>query len=155
MCQTSSLAKSRVHVRDLEDQARDTAEAIRQHRCARERAEKSAEELRIALDAAQEDLRKKDRFYVEWYDFSQKMSVQNKDLWALISSMTEELGMAHRSYEVTKERAVKLEKTVASLQGELALAREKLSEVDRLRAERARLSALCDELEEEVRRGAE
>ena len=33
------------------------------------------------------------------------------------------------------------------------MAQEKLSEVDRLRVERARLSALCDELEEEVHRG--
>ena len=49
---------------------------------------------------------------------------------------------------------VMLVKMVVSLQGELALAREKSSEVDRLRAERARLSVLCDELEEEVRRGA-
>ena len=68
--------------------------------------------------------------------------------------MTEELGTAHRSYEVTEERATKLEKTVASLQGELALAQEKSSEVDRLRAERARLSMLCDEIEEKVHRGA-
>ena len=74
------------------------------------------------------------------------MSAQNKDLRTLIGSMTEELGMAHRSYEVTEERAIELEKTVASLQGELALARERSSEVDRLRAERARLSALRDEL---------
>ena len=55
---------------------------------------------------------------------------------------------------MTEERAAELEKTMASLQGELALAREKSSEVDRLWAERARLFALCDELEEEVRRGA-
>ena len=46
--------------------------------------------------------------------------------------MIEELGMARRSYEVTEEQAVELEKTVASLQGELALAQEKSSEVDRL-----------------------
>ena len=69
--------------------------------------------------------------------------------------MTEELGTAHTSYDVIEERAAELEKMVASLQGKLALAREKSSEVDRLRDERARLSALCDELEEEVRQGAE
>ena len=46
--------------------------------------------------------------------------------------MTEELGTAHRSYEVIEERAAKLEKTVALLQGELALAWEKSSKVDRL-----------------------
>ena len=34
------------------------------------------------------------------------------------------------------------------------MAWEESSEVDRIRAERARLSSLCDELEEEVRRGA-
>ena len=67
------------------------------------------------LDAAQEDLRKKDRFCIERYDFSQKMSTQNKDLRVLISSMIEELGMAHRSYEAIEEWVVELEKTVASL----------------------------------------
>ena len=71
------------------------------------------------------------------------MSAQNKDLQALIGSMIEKPGMARRSYEVTEERAVELEKTVASLQGELALAQERSSEVDRLQAERARLSTLC------------
>ena len=73
-CQVSSLTKSRACIRDLEDQARDAGEALQQHRSARERAEKSTEELRVALDAAQEDLRKNDRFCVEQYDISQKMS---------------------------------------------------------------------------------
>ena len=52
VCQESSLTKSRACIRDLEDQARDTGEALWQHRSAQERVEKSAEELRIALDAA-------------------------------------------------------------------------------------------------------
>ena len=65
MCQASSLTKSHAHVRDLEDQARDVGKALRQYRYAWERAEKSTEELHVALDAAQEDLRKKDRFCVE------------------------------------------------------------------------------------------
>ena len=73
------------------------------------------EELHAALDATQEDLRKKDQFCVERYDFSQKMSALNKDLWVLIGSMTEELGTARRSYEVTEERVAELKKTVASL----------------------------------------
>ena len=38
------------------------------------------EELRAALKAAQHDIRKKERFSIERYDFSQKMSAQNKDL---------------------------------------------------------------------------
>ena len=55
-------------------------------------------------------MRKKDRFCVEQYDLSQKMSAQNKELRALIGSMTEELGTARRSYEVTEERAAELER---------------------------------------------
>ena len=60
------------------------------------------------------------------------MSTQNKDLWALIGSMTEELGTTRRSYEVTEEQATELKKMVASLRGELALAWEESFEVDRL-----------------------
>ena len=65
VCQASSLTKSHVRVRDLEDQARNAGEALRQHRCAQERAKKSVEELCTALDAVQEDLRKKDRFCIK------------------------------------------------------------------------------------------
>ena len=67
------------------------------------------------LEAAQHDIRKKERFCVERYDFSQKMSAQNKDLRALIESMTEELGTARRPYEASEERVIDLEKTVATL----------------------------------------
>ena len=52
VCQASSLTKSRMRVRDLEDQARDAGEALRQHRSAKKRAEKSTEELCAALDTA-------------------------------------------------------------------------------------------------------
>ena len=60
------------------------------------------------------------------------MSAQNKDLQALIGSMTKDLGTAHRSYEASEERVSDLEKTVATLQEDLASAREKSSEVDGL-----------------------
>ena len=103
MCQANSLTKSQAHIRDLEDQAWDVGEALRQHRCARERAEKMEEELRAMLKATQHDIRKKEKFCIERYDFSQKMSAQNKDLRALIGSMIEELGMARRSYEASEE----------------------------------------------------
>ena len=46
--------------------------------------------------------------------------------------MIEKLGTARRSYEVTEEQATELEKMVALLRGEMALAREESSEVDRL-----------------------
>ena len=61
------------------------------------------EELRAVLEAAQYDIRKKKQFCIERYDFSQKMSTQNKTLRKLIGSMTKELGMARRSYEASKE----------------------------------------------------
>ena len=73
------------------------------------------EELRAMLEAMQHDIRKKKRVYVKRYDFSQKMSAQNKDLQALIRSMTEELGTARRSYEASEEWVIDLEKMVATL----------------------------------------
>ena len=60
VCQMNLLSKNRAHVRDLEDQVRDAGEDLRQHRCARERAEKVKEELRATLEAAQHDIKKKE-----------------------------------------------------------------------------------------------
>ena len=84
--------------------------------------EKVEEELRAALEAAQHDIRKKEQFCIERYDFGQKMSAQNKDLRVLIGTMTEELGTARRSFEASKERVTNLEKTMATLQEDLASA---------------------------------
>ena len=78
------------------------------------------EELRAMLEATHHDIRKKKRFCIERYDFSQKMSTQNKDLRALIGIMTEELSTAHRSYEASEERVADLEKMVDTHQEDLA-----------------------------------
>ena len=68
-------------------------------------------------------------------DLSEKLSAQNKDFRATIGSITEEISMAHRSFEASKERAIDLEKIVAALREDLTLARKGSSEVDELRAE--------------------
>ena len=54
--------------------------------------------------------------------------------------MTEELGIAHRSFEVSEEWATDLEKTATVLRKDLSLAQKRSSEVDALRAERAKLT---------------
>ena len=80
------------------------------------------EELRAVLTTAQHDIKKKEQFCVERYDLSEKLSAQNKDLQATIGSITEEVDMAHRSFEASEERAIDLEKTMAVLWNDLTLA---------------------------------
>ena len=51
-------------------------------------------ELQTTLTAVQHKIAKKEQFCLERYNLSEKLDVQNKNLWATIDSMTKELGMA-------------------------------------------------------------
>ena len=90
------------------------------------------EELQATLTAAQHEIAKKERFCLERYNLSEKLDVQNKNLWATIDSMIEELDTAQESLLAFEERVVDLEKTVAMLCEDLSLARERSSKVDEL-----------------------
>ena len=80
VCQANLLSKKRACIRDLEDQARDVGEALRQQRSAWKRAEKMEEELRAVLMPAQHEIRKKRQFCVERLNLSKKKDAQNKRL---------------------------------------------------------------------------
>ena len=49
VCQVNALKRNRTCLRDFEDQACDTDEALQQHRAAREKVEKKEEELKTVL----------------------------------------------------------------------------------------------------------
>ena len=124
-----------MHLRIIEDQARDVGEVLRQHRVAREKAEKKEEELRTTLLTAQFDIEKKDQIYRERHDFIEKLGAQNKGLRETIASLTEDLSMAHESVKASEERVADLEKIATALRKDLSSAWEKLSEVDELKGE--------------------
>ena len=61
VCQEDALKRSRTRLRDFKDQAHNADKVLRQHRAAREKAEKKKEELRTV--AMQYDIEKKDQIY--------------------------------------------------------------------------------------------
>ena len=89
-------------------------------------------ELRAVLTAAQHDIAKKEQFCLERYNLSEKLDIQNKNLWATIGSMTKELGMAHESLKASEKWVADLEKIVSMLQEDLSSARERSSKADGL-----------------------
>ena len=147
VCQANMLKRTRAHLQNFEDQARDVGEALRLHRLAWEKAEKKEEELWIAFLVVQYDLEKKDWIYRERHDFIKKLEAKNKGLQEMIVSLTEELSTTGESMKASEEWAIDLEKIATALHEDLSSTWEKSSEVDELREERMKLITRCGELE--------
>ena len=122
--QANLLKKNRSCLRDFEDQACDTGEALRKYRLYHEEGQKKEEELRSELKGARGKVAKWQRVNLERHNFIENLDLQNRGLQGHIASLIEELSMARESVKASEGRVVDLEEEVKTLYEELSSTRE-------------------------------